>query len=148
MVWGAITGSSKSYLVLIPPNRCTAKDFVEIVSQGALEHCYWHHDHYEHLILMEDGAPRYGSNIQKDWREQLGLKKLEWPPNSPNLNPIEHVWKQASQRSSATEKKTTKQRRNVDINQYGLRGYTSRKHQEVDFNNANPDESCNSSSRW
>jgi transposase len=94
MVWGAITGSSKSYLVLIPPNRRISKDFVEIVSQGALEHYYWHHDHYEHLILMEDGAPVHGSNIQKDWREQLGLKKLEWPPNSLDLNPIENVWKQ------------------------------------------------------
>ena len=43
---------------------------------------------------MEDGAPVHGSNIQKDWREQLGLKKLDWPPNSPDLNPIENVQKQ------------------------------------------------------
>jgi hypothetical protein len=77
IVWGALTGSSKSYLVLIPSNRCTTKDFVEIVYEGALEHCYWHHDHYEHLILMEDGALVHRSNAQKIWREQLGLRKLE-----------------------------------------------------------------------
>ena len=38
MVWDAFTGSSNSYLVLIPPNRCTVTDFVEIVYEGALEH--------------------------------------------------------------------------------------------------------------
>ena len=31
MVWGAVTTSTKSYLVLIPPNKRTTKDFVEIV---------------------------------------------------------------------------------------------------------------------
>ena len=66
-------------------------DFIEIVYEGALEHYYWHHNHYEHLILME---PVHCSNAQKDWMEQLGLKKLEWPPNSPNFNPIENMWKQ------------------------------------------------------
>jgi hypothetical protein len=40
IVWGALSGSSKSYLVLIPPNRCTAMDFVEIVYEGVLEHYY------------------------------------------------------------------------------------------------------------
>ena len=65
--------------MLIPLNRRTAKDFVEIVYEGTLEHYYWHHDHYEHLILMEDGALVHCSNAQKDWWEQLGLRKLEWP---------------------------------------------------------------------
>ena len=77
MVWSALTSSSKSYLVLIPPNRRIATDFVEIVYEGASKHYYWLHNHYEHLILMEDGAPVHCSNAQKDWRLQLGLRKLE-----------------------------------------------------------------------
>ena len=31
MVWGAITSSTKLYLVLIPHDKRTIKDFVEIV---------------------------------------------------------------------------------------------------------------------
>ena len=46
MVWSAITSSTKSYLVLIPPDKCTAKDFVEIVYESALEHFYYYHDNY------------------------------------------------------------------------------------------------------
>ena len=65
MVWGAITSSTKSYLVLIPPDKRTAKDFVEIVYELALEHFYYHHDNYQDLILMEDGGPVHQSKAPK-----------------------------------------------------------------------------------
>ena len=38
MVWDAITSSTKSYLVLIPPDKHIAKDFVKTVYESALEH--------------------------------------------------------------------------------------------------------------
>jgi hypothetical protein len=62
MVWDAITSFTKSYLVLIPPNKHTTKDFLELVYEFVLEHCYYHHENYKHLILMEDGAPVHHNN--------------------------------------------------------------------------------------
>jgi hypothetical protein len=41
---------------------------------------------------MEDGAPIHRSNAPKIWREKRRLKKLDWPPSSPDLNPIENLW--------------------------------------------------------
>jgi hypothetical protein len=86
MVWGAITSSTKFYLVLIPPNKCTAKDFVEIIFELALEHYCYHHENYAYLILMEDGAPVHRSNALEFWREEIGLTKLNWLVNSLHLN--------------------------------------------------------------
>jgi len=43
---------------------------------------------------MEGGAPIHCSNAKKDWKKELGLRKIEWLPNSLDLNPIENVWKQ------------------------------------------------------
>jgi len=77
MVWGAFSSSIKSYLVLFPPNKGIAADFVGIVCEGVLENYYWHHEHHEHLILMEDGALVHHNNAQKFWKKQLGLTKLE-----------------------------------------------------------------------
>ena len=98
MVWGAITSFTKSYLVLIPPNKRTTKDFVEIVYESTLEHFYYHHDNYQNLILVKDGAPVHQSKAPKFWWEEIGLKKLNWPANSLNLNPIENLWKQCKNR--------------------------------------------------
>ena len=94
MLWDASTGSSKCYLVLILPEKCTVADFVEVVYESALQHYYYHHDNYECLILMEDGAPVHRSTIPKLWREDIGIKKLKWPANSPDLNPLENLSEQ------------------------------------------------------
>lgn len=97
-----------SYLVLIPSNRRTPRDFVEIVYERALEHYYWHHYHREHVILMEDGALLHRNNAQKDRREQLGLRKLEWPPNSHDFNPVTNLWKQVKDRVQQRSKPQNK----------------------------------------
>ena len=47
------------------------------------------------VILVEDGAPYHGSKIVKDFvkkhSEKLHLERL--PSFSPDLNPIEKLWK-------------------------------------------------------
>ena len=50
------------------------------------------------FIFQKDGAPAHTSRVtQEDWLEQHCpdfIKKDEWPPNSPNLNPLDfHVWR-------------------------------------------------------
>ena len=42
-------------------------------------------------IVMEDNAPVH-KGVYVATRKQLGMVALAHPPNSPDLNPIEHVW--------------------------------------------------------
>ena len=39
-----------------------------------------------------DNAPIHISNLVKNWLETHSVWTLEFPPYSPNLNPIENLW--------------------------------------------------------
>ena len=44
-------------------------------------------------IFMHDGAPCHRSKAVKEFLEQENVQVLDWPGNSPYLNPIENLWK-------------------------------------------------------
>lgn len=48
------------------------------------------------FIFQQDGAPAHSSRLAQEWINQRVpdfIQKDEWPPNSPDLNPLDyHVW--------------------------------------------------------
>jgi len=46
------------------------------------------------FVLMEDNAPAHDSIFTNARREEEGIKKVDWPANSPDFNPIEHIHQQ------------------------------------------------------
>ncbi|RYP20116.1 hypothetical protein DL765_002958 [Monosporascus sp. GIB2] len=49
---------------------------------------------YPHLrfVAQEDNAPSHASRWCRQVWEKAGVERLEWPPNSPDLNAIEPPW--------------------------------------------------------
>jgi hypothetical protein len=44
------------------------------------------------IIFQQDSAPSHNTKAMLKWFSDHGIPLLFHPPNSPDLNPIEHVW--------------------------------------------------------
>ena len=44
------------------------------------------------LVLMQDNAPGHAAKDTQDELHSCGIVPIQWPPYSPDLNPIETIW--------------------------------------------------------
>lgn len=51
-------------------------------------------DWRKNMVFMQDNAKIHTSNAARKWIREHNIKLLNWPPYSPDLNPIENVWAQ------------------------------------------------------
>ena len=95
MVWGCIAYGRVGPLVLMAKEERTGVDYVRNILAGPLWDFYSElYDERGAMLVMEDGAPIHRSKVARNFRSSNHLETLEHPAQSPDLNPIEHVWRQ------------------------------------------------------
>ncbi|GFX45364.1 transposable element Tcb1 transposase [Trichonephila clavipes] len=105
MVWGCMSSHGVRRLHVVS-GTVKAMDYIEIIqnkllptARDLLGNQSW--------IFLDDNAPCHRAKVVQKWFEDHTVNRMNWPGQSPDLNPIESLWFKIGYEIS--KKKTFKQ---------------------------------------
>ncbi len=90
MVWGAMSSAGVGPLCFLRSKVNTAvyQEVLEHFLLPAADQLYGDAD----LIFQQDLAPAHSAKATSTWFKDHGIPVINWPANTPDLNPIENLW--------------------------------------------------------
>lgn len=90
MLWGGISWESRTELVEVNL-RMNADWYIRnIIEEHVLPYAGF--IGYDNFVLMHDNARAHAARTVIQYLQDVGIEALDWPPMSPDANPIEHLW--------------------------------------------------------
>ena len=92
MIWGCMSASGVGEVFLCE-GRMNSKLYIdmleEVLEPSILKLVETDQEDY---IFQQDNAPCHKSREAMKWFEENDVELLSWPPQSPDLSPIENLW--------------------------------------------------------
>ena len=97
--WACFSGHGPGYMYIFNENM-NAKLLQGILGTHLVESAELHFDieHAEQWWFLQDNAPQHKSVLVRTWLFNHGIQCLDFPPYSPDLNPIENLWADLARR--------------------------------------------------
>jgi hypothetical protein len=113
MVWGGISLSGRTELVILNQGTVIAQRYIEEVIRP-------HVVPFAERIgtrfkLMHDNARAHTARATRTVLEEAEIQVLPWPANSPDLKPIEHMWDLLKRSVRSTDRHVHSERQLIEV---------------------------------
>lgn len=90
MVWGVMSARGIGTLKTIT-GTLKGTTYIDILGDYLVPAAHFM-GYGDRFIFQEDNAPCHKARIVTEWKNNEGITTLPWPPQSPDLSPIENLW--------------------------------------------------------
>jgi hypothetical protein len=106
-VWGWMSSAGPGELCQVT-GRLNSRDYIEILNDVLLPSLRVYYPSINPVYVVQDNCSFHNSRIVRHWIDQQEKIELldDFPPKSPDLNPIENLWGLMAQQWDPTEART------------------------------------------